>query len=186
MKILNEMSEQVNTNVYLHSKLRKILNRKRLFITNGYIKLRLHGTSRDGIELNESFIADKFEANDESYSNSFWIIRSENDKISFNLKRCADEGQTKWIFISFYLDGDSISDENIQIGLVKKLDGNKVLDLNLFQENYEDYSYSNSITDLKFNLKTQIISGNFNFKNEKFTRINISGDFKMKLTQRLL
>jgi hypothetical protein len=186
MKTVKQMFHLVKNISFLCKNVGKSFSPKKLFITNGHIKVKLSGTSRDGIELNETFVADKFEVSDLSYSNSFWINIHNNGKISFNLKRSIDEKMSTRIFINFCMDDDLISEESIQIGICRSLDKNKVLDLALYLEDNDDYPNPNSITNVKFDLKTQIISGDFKFEDNRLSAINISGDFRMKLMQRVM
>ena len=186
MKTLERMSHSDKINSFLCLRIPKTFKRKKQFITDGYIKVNLKGTSRDGIELNEFFIADKFVANDAAYSNSFWINHKDHNQISFNLRRVGGKDFSKRIFISFCLVGDSISDENVQIGIYRTLDKNKVLDLALYLEDNAEYPNPNPITNIKFDQKTQIVSGDFKFEDNRLSAIKISGDFKLKLMQRVL
>jgi hypothetical protein len=186
MKALEQILKTNTLNEFSYKKISKKANNNKLWVTDGYINVNIQGTSRDGIVLNETFVADKFEVCDLSYSNSFWIHIHDEGKISFNLKRSFGKQMSTWIFISFCLDGDLISEESIQIGICRSLDNNKVLDLWLNLEDNDDYSNPNSITNVKFDLKTQIISGDFKFEDNRLSAINISGDFRMKLMQRVM
>lgn len=186
MKSLKHCLNGVTQNSFFHRKFGNPDNASQLWVTQGHIRVNIQGTSRDKVVLNETFIADKFVRNDVSYSNSFWIDHQDRGKISFNLKRSIGKEIPTWIFINFCLDGNSISDENIQIEIYRTLDKNKVLDLRLYLEDNDEYPNPNPIANVKFDLKTQIVSGDFRFEDNRISAINISGDFRMKLMQRVM
>jgi len=186
MKALKQILKTTNLNEFSHKKISKQAKNNKLWVTEGYINVNIQGTSSDGIELNETFFADKFEVSDLSYSNSFWINIHNNGKISFNLKRSIDDKMSTRIFINFCMDDDLISEESIQIGICRSLGKNRVLDLALYLEDNDDYLNPNSITNVKFDHKTQIVSGDFKFEDNRLSAIKISGEFKMKLVQRVL
>jgi len=186
MKTLKQILNGVTLNSFFHRKFDNPDNASQLWVTEGHIKVNIQGTSRDEIAVNETFIADKFVGNDVSYSNSFWIDYQDRGKLSFNLKRSIGKEIPTWIFINFCLDGNSISEEHIQIEIFRTLNKNKVLDLALYLEDSFDYPNPNPITNVKFDIKNQIISGKFEFEDNRLSAINISGDFRMKLMQRVM
>lgn len=193
MKTLKQILNSTPLNSFFHKKNGSPSNISQLWITEGYIKVDIKGISLDKIEINESFTADQFDVNNVSYSNSYWINHQDHGRIAFNLRRSCGIDRQKDVNITFLLDGDSISNEEIQITFIKKINENKILDLRfsesqmpLFPDETTAQWNPKQITNLKFDIKTQQISGDFRFEDTYFSSIYISGDFKMKLTQRVI
>jgi outer membrane usher protein FimD/PapC len=148
-----------------------------------YIKVYINGYTEDNIQLNESFIAKKQVKDKKSYSNSFWVNHQKDNKISFNIYRSLDKKRLKRVYLSFYLKKESITDAEIQIDVFKILDKNKVLDMIIYKGNDDQNKNPFPITNLKFNQLTHEISGDFKFTQNIPSKIEITGDFKMKLMQ---
>lgn len=160
-----------------------LTNGNKTWETDGCINVNTEGASRDGIGINESFVADQLDTGSLSNTNSFWINALDHSKISFNLKRSVSGQMSSWVYIGFYMDHYLISEENIQIQAYKMLGKSKVLDLLIMLDDSGNHPTPNSITNVKFDQKSQMVSGDFKFKD---SALNISGNFNMKIVQRVM
>lgn len=183
MKTLNQILKAVTLKAFSLNKINNQANGSKPWVTDGFINVNIEGTTRDGIEIKESFIADQLYARDLSNSNSFWINIQNDGKTSFNLKRSINGQMSTWVFISFCMGYDLISDENIQIQASRRLGKKKVLDLLIMLDDSGNHPNLNPITNVKFDQKSQMVSGDFKFKD---SALNISGDFNMKIVQRVM
>ena len=159
------------------------IGRNSLWTSDGYIRVIIEGSINDNTNFNESFVADKYEKLQMAYSNSFCVNRQCDDKISVNIQRTLEKSKFKSISIRFHIKGTTISDEYIQIEFKKKLNERKILDLSFYTVDCVQAFNFTPLFNIKFDLKSQEISGNFKFNYFNSSLVKISGDFNLRLIQ---
>lgn len=147
---------------------------------NGYIKVNIQGVSKSGVVLNDSFTAEQYPATDMAQQ-SYYLING--DRTEFEIARYYNYPiMTNYISIDFYKEGDEFGGIYLNIGYQKKLENNKVLNLDTWDL---DFNESSEITNFSFDQATGKLKGNYSVTYEFITTedkpgtLLISGDFDL-------
>ncbi|NVN94147.1 MAG: hypothetical protein HXX18_02565 [Bacteroidetes bacterium] len=154
-------------------KKRKNFNRK-----NGYITVNINGRTENNIEVNDSFIANCY-VERKPYFNSF-SVNNENNEIVIKVYGIQ---KPKEIFIGFCIDRNSLSDESVRFYFLTCYleDSFRGIKSGL---GATSYNKPNFVTNVKFDRNTNEVSGKYNCIESFPSTICISGEFKLKLTQK--
>ncbi|MFZ4400613.1 MAG: hypothetical protein ACOYO1_11305 [Bacteroidales bacterium] len=155
-----------------------IVKRKNFNRKNGFVTINIKGITINNIVVNEFFIAYIY-IERKPYFNSFSVNYESNEMVI----KVHGIKKLKEIFIGFRIDKNSLSDESIRFYFLSCY----------LDESYKGIKYGlgatsynrpNFATNIKFNRNTNEISGEYKCIESHPSTICISGDFKLKLTQR--
>lgn len=148
---------------------------------DGGVKIKIRGNYHNGNEVDEEYYADCFLNEKIDHSSSFRISQTEPENSSVNVFRFNDPSLTISFFMSFWFDGKTYRNPNIQVETNLWFDKYRKISTNLYLCSEDACANASPIRNLKFNRRNRILYGSFNYNPLGHKNVVVSGEFDVRL-----